>query len=105
MKVPKTMKRHCKTCKKHTDHKVAEAKKRGRSTAHTLTKFGARRLLDRGERRGAGNHGKFSKPPVKSWKSTGKKVSKKTDLRYTCSVCKKTTVQTSGQRTKKLELI
>ena len=105
MKKPKLMKRYCAHCKKHTEHKVAEAKNRGRSKANPLSRFGLRRLLDRGLRRGAGNQGKFSKPPIKSWKSTGKKTTKKTDLRYTCPECKKTSVQTKGVRTKKIELI
>ena len=105
MKKPKVLKRHCKHCKKHTEHKVSESKNRGRSTAHPLSKFGSRRLADRGVRRGAGNQGKFSKPPIKSWKSTGKKLSKKTDLRYTCQVCKKASVQKSGTRAKKFELV
>lgn len=99
------MKRYCSHCKKHTEQKVAEAKSRGRSTANPLSRFGLRRLLDRGLKRGAGNQGKFSKPPIKKWKSTGKKTTKKTDLRFTCPECKKTSVQTSGVRTKKLELI
>jgi ribosomal protein L44E len=105
MKIPKTIKRHCKYCKKHTEQKVAESKNRGRSKAHPLSRFGERRLLDRGERRGAGNKGKFSKPPIKNWRSTGKKLSKKTDFRYTCSVCKKSTVQSQGVRAKKVELV
>ena len=105
MKVPKQLKRHCPVCKKHTEQKVTEAKRKGRSSAHPLTRFGRRRILDRGVKSGAGNHGKFSKPPVKNWKSTGKKLSKKTDLRFTCSVCKKTQVQPEGVRAKKFELI
>jgi large subunit ribosomal protein L44e len=105
MKKPKVMKRHCPFCKKHTEHKVTEAKNRGRGKSHPLSKFGDRRLADRGVKRGPGNHGKFSKPPIKKWKSTGKKMSKKTDLRYTCQVCKKTTIQKTGVRTKKLELV
>ena len=105
MKRPKTTKRHCKFCNKHTEHKVTESKNRGRSTAHPLSRFGSRRLKDRGVKRGAGNQGKFSKPAIKKWKSTGKKQSKKIDLRFTCQVCKKATVQSSGLRTKKLELI
>jgi len=105
MKKPKVMKRHCPYCKKHTEQKISEAKNRGRSKAHPLSKFGARRLNDSGAKGGAGNQGKFSKPPIKNWKSTGKKISKKTDFRYTCQVCKKTTVQHSGIRAKKVELI
>lgn len=99
------MKRYCSHCKKHSDHKVAESKSRGRSTANPLSRFGLRRLLDRGIKRGAGNQGKFSKPPIKKWKSTGKKTTKKTDIRFTCPDCNKMSVQSSGMRTKKLELI
>ena len=105
MKKPKVMKRYCAKCKKHTEHKVAESKSRGRSKAHPLSRFGLTRLMGRGLRRGVGNKGKFSKPPIKNWKLTGKKTTKKTDLRFTCSQCKKASVQTSGVRTKKLELI
>ncbi len=105
MKKPKVMKRYCSHCKKHTEHKVAEAKSRGRSKSNPLSRFGLRRLLGRGLKRGAGNQGKFSKPPIKNWKQTGKKTTKKSDLRYTCPECKKASVQTSGMRSKKLELI
>lgn len=105
MKIPKAVKRHCPKCNKHTEQKVQESKNRGRSKAHPLSKFGSRRLTDRGVRVGAGNQGKFSKPAIKNWKMVGKKLSKKADLRYACSVCKKTSVQVAGTRTKKLELV
>lgn len=105
MKIPKATKRHCPKCKKHTPHKVVESKNRGRSKSHPLSRFGARRLSDRGERTGAGNHGKFSKPAIKNWRRTGKKLSKKTDLRYMCETCKSTHAQPEGTRTKKLELV
>jgi ribosomal protein L44E len=36
---------------------------------------------------------------------TGKKASKKTDLRYECKICKKTHMQRKGFRTKKLEFV
>ena len=99
------MKRYCSNCKKHTEHKVAESKNKGRSKANPLGKFGPSRILKRGLRRGAGNQGKFSKPPIKNWKQTGKKTTKKTDLRYACPECKKSSVQKTGMRVKKLELI
>ena len=105
MKVPKNTKKHCPKCKKHTDHRVAESKSKGRSKSHPLSRFGSRRLSDRGERTGVGNKGKFSKPAIKNWRRTGKKLSKKTDLRYTCTVCKKMSIQSEGKRAKKLELI
>lgn len=105
MKRPKLIKRHCPHCNKHSEQKVLEAKNRGRSKANPLSRMGPSRVRARGLRRGAGNQGKFSKPPIKSWKMTGKKMSKKTDFRYECSSCKKQTVQKEGLRAKKVELI
>lgn len=105
MKIPKTVKRHCPKCNKHTEQKIQESKSRGRSKSHPLSRFGSRRLKDRGVKVGAGNQGKFSKPAIKKWKMVGKKLSKKADLRYYCTVCKKTSVQSSGTRSKKLELM
>jgi ribosomal protein L44E len=103
MKIPKTMKRHCVRCGKHTEHKVALAKRKGRSTAHPLSKGGTTRVKARGLRRGAGNLGRYSKPTKP--KMSGKKLSKKTDLRYECIACKKTSCQSHGVRSKKIELV
>ncbi|PIN72150.1 hypothetical protein COV21_03060, partial [Candidatus Woesearchaeota archaeon CG10_big_fil_rev_8_21_14_0_10_45_5] len=50
-------------------------------------------------------HGRYSKPAITSWSMAGKKQSKKTDLRYQCTVCKKSSVQRVGKRSKKVELI
>ena len=105
MKVPKTVNRHCARCNKHSKHKVAIAKKRGRNATRPLSRSSTKRLKLRGERRGAGNLGKYSKPAIASFKRVGKKTSKKTDLRYTCESCNKTSTQGPGIRTKKLELI
>ena len=105
MKRPKIVKRHCPHCNKHAEHKVAESKNRGRSKANPLSRFATTRVRARGERRGAGNLGRYSKPPIKSWKMTGKKQSKKHDLRFTCQTCKKAHAQNGGKRAKKLELI
>lgn len=103
MKLPKTIKRFCPYCRKHTEHKVAQAKKRTRSTAHPLSRGSRIRVEKRGRGRGYGNTGKFSKPPKP--KMTGKKQSKKTDLRYACNVCKKSHVQKKGFRAKKVEFV
>ena len=105
MKLPKARKRYCPKCKKHTEHKVAASKKKGMGSVHTLSRGSKIRVQARGEWRGAGNQGRFSRPPVASRKRTGSKQSKKTDLRYECKECKKTFVQASGKRTKKLELV
>jgi len=103
MKLPKQGNRHCPTCKKHTPQKITQNKQRGRSTVHTMSKDATARLRMRGERRGHGNLGRYSRPPKP--KMTGKKMTKKTDFRYTCTVCGRTTTQKKGIRAKKVELI
>jgi ribosomal protein L44E len=103
MKKPKTVKRHCKYCKKHTEQKISLSKKKSKSSAHPLSRGSKRRTRQRGRWRGAGNLGKYSKPPKP--KMTGKKLSKKTDFRYTCKECGKTSMQKSGIRAKKVELV
>ena len=103
MKKPKTIKRYCKYCRKHTEQKVSQSKKKSKSSAHPLSRGSKKRTRQRGEWRGAGNLGKYSKPPKP--KMTGKKLSKKTDFRYTCKQCNKATMQKSGIRAKKVELV
>ncbi len=100
MKMPKTMKRYCPTCKKHTEQKISQAKKKAPSSLSHGSKVRARR---RGRARGLGNLGRYSKPAITKWKMTGKKSTKKTDFRYECSVCKKQTTQRKGFRAKKIE--
>ena len=100
MKIPKLIKRYCKYCKKHTEHKVSQVKKGAPGTMTYGSKARARR---RGVARGMGNRGRYSKPAISKFKMTGKKSSKKTDLRYECKICKKTHVQRKGFRAKKVE--
>lgn len=102
MKIPKTIQRYCASCKKHTPHKVMQSKKKKASALSYGSKYRAKK---RGRGRGQGGHGRFSKPAITSWSMTGKKQSKKTDFRYQCTVCKKSSVQKSGQRARKVELI
>ncbi len=102
MKISKLIKKFCKTCKKSTEHKVALAKARGRSSTHPLSRGSNKRIRLRGERRGAGNHGRYSKPTKP--KRTGAKGSKKLNLKLTCNTCNKSSIR-SGSRTKKVELI
>lgn len=99
------MKRFCKYCKKHTEQKVHNQSNKGLNKNHTQSKGSKTRMHQRGERRGTGNFGKTSRPAISKWKRTGAKSTKKTDLRYTCSVCKKITVQSEGIRAKRVELI
>ena len=103
MKVPKLMNRHCPYCNKHTQHKVTLSKRRARNATRPLSFGSTKRIKMRGERRGAGNLGRYSKPTKP--KMIGKKASKKTDFRYECSVCKKQHMQASGIRAKKVEFV
>ena len=102
MKLPKTRKMHCPKCKKHTEHKIAEAKKRTVGTAHPLS-YGSKK---RAKKRGAfksGSKGRYSKPALSKWKMTGKKQSKKVDLRYTCNICKKSQIAGKAWRARRVE--
>lgn len=103
MKIPKSVKRHCPFCNKHTDHKVSQAKKRPPGAAHPLS-HGSKQRREFGK--GYGNLGtRGSKPAQSKWKRMGKKLTKKTDFRYACTVCKKMHAQRGGIRAKKVELI
>jgi len=100
MKLPKIIKRYCPFCKKHTEHKVSQSKKRKPSSLTYGSKTRARR---RGSARGIGNRGRYSKPAISKFKMTGKKATKKTDLRYECKECKKIHAQRKGFRAKRIE--
>ena len=100
MKLPKNVNRYCPYCRKHTEHTVSVTKKRSPRSMSYGSKLRARR---RGQARGLGNRGRYSKPAISKFKMTGKKSSKKTDLRYECRVCKKMHVQRQGFRSKKIE--
>ncbi|MBI4148997.1 50S ribosomal protein L44e [Candidatus Woesearchaeota archaeon] len=102
MKIPKTQQRYCPFCKKHTEHKVAAAKKRNASPMSRGSKYRARK---RGLARGTGNRGRYSRKAIGKWKMSGKKSSKKTDLRFECKVCKKSHMQGSGVRAKRVEFV
>tara|TARA_Y100000310_G_C20669037_1_gene809221 strand:- start:2258 stop:2581 length:324 start_codon:yes stop_codon:yes gene_type:complete len=106
MKIPKVKKRYCAKCKKHTEQKVTQAKRKGLNATHHQTRDSRvrQKRRDRGVGIGMGNKGKYSRPPIAKRKMTGKKLTKKADLRYACSVCKKITTQKSGFRAKKIEL-
>lgn len=100
MKFRKVTKRYCPFCRKHTEHKMSQSKKKAPSPLKYGSKIRARR---RGRARGTGNLGRYSKPPVTQWKMTGKKQTKKTDFRYLCTVCNKSHMQKEGLRIKKVE--
>jgi ribosomal protein L44E len=104
MKIPKVIKRFCAHCKTHTEQKVKASKKAPPGSAHPLSHGSKVRQKRRGVNRGFGNQGRYSRKPVGARKRAGRKTSKKTDLRYECSKCKKTSMQNKGIRTKKLEI-
>ncbi|MGD9276040.1 MAG: 50S ribosomal protein L44e [Candidatus Pacearchaeota archaeon] len=98
MKLPKLTNRYCPYCKKKTDQKikiVGTGGKRG-----TLTRGGKSRARLRGLGRGIGNLGKWgSKPAVTKFKRKTK-TTKKTNIMYTCQVCKKSKYR-QGRRNKR----
>ena len=102
MKIPKQKKTYCKHCKKTTMHKVAQVKGKERSS---LKHGSIQRATKRGRgKAGFGNKGKYGKPAISKWKRTGAKISKKTNLKFICDVCKKAIVQRKGIRAKKQEI-
>ena len=105
MKKPKATNRHCPYCNKHTEHVVSLAKKKGKNATHPMTAGSYTRLRLRGSWRGQGNFGSYSRPPIGSRKMSGKKLSKRTDFRFTCKECKKSHGQHKGKYAKKVDLI
>lgn len=102
MKKPKLVMRYSPFLKKHTQHKVLIVKKK---QASSLSYGSKRRARKRGLARGAGNHGRYSKPAVTKFKLTGAKTTKKFDIIYECMESKKCYTQSKGIRSKRLELI
>ncbi|MEK6974693.1 MAG: 50S ribosomal protein L44e [Nanoarchaeota archaeon] len=102
MNIPKQKNMYCPFCKKHTLHKISTVKGKERGSL----KWGSiKRAMKRGRGVGYGNLGKWgSKPAISKWKRTGAKVSKKTNLKFTCDVCKKAHIQNKGIRSKKIEI-
>jgi len=104
MKIPKTRNTLCPTCKKHTEHKVSEAKRRTRSTAHPLSYGGRSRIHARGRGPryfGYGNQGKYSKPA--GGRMHKRKQSKRVDLLFQCKICTKMHGVSNKPRAKKVE--
>ena len=105
MKLPKTKKRFCPKCGKHQEVAVMQSKQGGRNKTHPMSRGSQGRMKSRGLNRGFGNQGRYSRKAISAFKMTGKKTSKKTDLRYKCKVCNKSVVQKKGFRAKKVEQI
>lgn len=105
MKIPKEMKRYCPNCKEHTLQKVKLDKNKGKNKAHPMSQFSQIRMKLRGLSMGTGNMGKLSRGALNSWKRFNKKHSKRPDLRYTCTVCKKTNTSSGrAPRSKKISV-
>ncbi len=104
MKIPKTTKRYCPYCKKHTEHTITQAKRKTPGSAHPMSYGSKKRAKRRGKARGLGNLGRYSKKAVSKFKMTGAKTTKKTDLRYKCKECGKTHIQKKGFRAKRIEI-
>jgi large subunit ribosomal protein L44e len=100
MKLPKSTKRFCPYCNKHTEQKiknVSSGHKRG-----SLRRGSIIRAKLRGRGRGMGNKGKYgSKKAVTKFKRKTK-TTKKTQLCYTCNVCGKGKMQKYGRRVSKV---
>lgn len=103
MKLPKETKRYCPTCKKHTVQKIGTAKQKSRSSARPLSRWGTFRVESRGLKLGTGSKGRFSKPPINSWKRKTK-TTKRFTVTYKCGECGKTKGIKKGIRTGRIEI-
>lgn len=99
MKIKKTTKRYCPVCKHHVEMRISQVKTGAKRGA--LKRGSIQRALKRSVP-GTGNKNRWGSKPAKP-KRTGAKTSKKTNIKYTCTVCKKSTLQRKGIRTKKIE--
>ncbi|MBT3398048.1 50S ribosomal protein L44e [archaeon] len=97
MKKPKKTNRYCPFCKKKTEQKVKEPSS---GKASTLKRGAKQRARLRGSNRGIGNKGRFSR--MKNQAKGKRKTTKKTNIMYTCTVCKKSKYQKKGKRTSKI---
>ena len=102
MKFPKKTKRFCPYCKKHTDQKIVLLSSTARRG--TLKRGSISRARLRGLGRGKGNLGKWgSKKAVTKFKRKTK-TTKKTNIMFTCQICKKSKYLSKGIRTGKFQL-
>jgi len=89
--MPKQVMCHCPFCKKHTKQNIERVR---RGQASSLTHIARQKF----RANGIGNQGKFSKVPG------GDKPSKRLNLRYRCTICKKAHNR-AGFRAGKFELV
>jgi len=91
VKMPRTTKEYCPTCKGHTVHEVERVKGRPRGEL----KWGQRRF-----RRATAGYGGFPRPQFEGRQKPTIKIA----LRYRCKVCKKAHQRTCF-RAKRFELV
>ena len=89
MKLPKETKRYCPYCNSRTLQKISVAKQKSRSATHPMSRGSSAREKARGLRGGTGNKGRRSRKAPKNWKRKSKST-KRMQILYTCTVCKKT---------------
>ncbi len=97
MKIPKTVNRYCPYCNEKTKQKIKLVGTGGKRGA--LTRGSKDRARLRGQNRGIGNKGKYSKPAVSKFKRKSK-TTKKTNIMYICEKCGKAKYR-QGRRNKR----
>lgn len=103
MKIPKTTKRYCPYCDKQTDQKikiVSTGGKRG-----TLTRGSISRAKKRGLGRGIGNKGRWGSRPAVTKHKRKTKTSRKPNIMYTCTVCKKSKYRSSNKNKRSRKIL
>lgn len=90
MKIPKSQKRYCPKCRKHTEHTVEEAKRKPRRQDTKSQRRFLRKMK---------GYGSFPKENPKG----REKPTRKVDFRYKCSACGKKHSIGEGYRIKKME--
>lgn len=99
MKMPKSIKRYCPSCKKHTTQSITQEKSGGKRGVMSM---GERRHQRRGGIRG---YGGFPHPKPEKSARHRKKTSKNIALRFECQICKKKNHLQNTFRSKKFEII
>jgi len=98
MKIPKTVRKFCPTCRTHTEHKVVIVKA---SKQRKGLVWGARKAKE--GKQGRGNRGKYSKRPLAQRKRGVFKLAKGVDIRIECVQCKRQMIWSIEGRYKKVE--
>ena len=98
MKFPKKTMRYCPYCNKRTEQKIEE---QSSGKPSTLKRGAKQRARLRGLNRGIGNKGRYSR--MRNQAKQKRKTTRKTEILYTCTVCKKSKDQKKGIRTSKIQ--